>query len=491
MSEIDEYISSAARHDIVPVTLTMPAAGLTPLDAYVKLGAAARHSFLFESVEGGDIARYSFIGSGPASVVRGSGSKVEVLDASGTRHIDIGLYDYLRTRFGTKKVAGREALPPFIGGAIGYMDFDCVEWFEPKLRTGTHLGYAEFMVFDSVVVFDRQERVVWIISIVHRQGKSDAELRREFLAAVKRNRAVRSTLESNNAQGGPPPREGSREPTVRSNLTRPDFERSVSEIKERIHAGECYQVVLSQRFERRTGASPVEIFRALRSINPSPYMFILKTDGRSIIGASPEMLVRCQDSELEYRPIAGTRPRGRDGSEDDALAREMQHDAKEVAEHVMLVDLGRNDLGRVSKFGSVRVDRLMEVERYSHVQHLVSRLSSQLAPGCDRFDALAACFPAGTVSGAPKVRAIEIIRTLEPTPRGVYAGAVGYFDHGGNMDMCIAIRTIVLSGGVAAIQAGAGVVADSVPQAEYQETVNKARAMITAIDIAERVRTNE
>jgi len=256
-------------------------------------------------------------------------------------------------------------------------------------------------------------------------------------------------------------------------------------IKELINAGDCYQVVLSQRLERKTNASPVSIYRALRSINPSPYMFLLQMDGRSIIGASPEMLVRCRERKLEYRPIAGTRPRGRDAAEDDRLAEEMRRDTKEVAEHAMLVDLGRNDLGRAAKYGTVKVERLMEVEKYSHVQHLVSQISAELADGRDRFDALAACFPAGTVSGAPKVRAIEIIRELEPTPRGVYAGTVGYFDYGGNMDTCIAIRTLVLEDGIATIQAGAGIVADSVPEREYQETLDKARVMLKAIEMAE------
>jgi len=303
-------------------------------------------------------------------------------------------------------------------------------------------------------------------------------------AAQRRNAMIRKTLDEGELSL-PAEIDGSSNREIVSNWTQPDFENAVVRIKELINAGECYQVVLSQRFQRHTTASPVSIYRALRSINPSPYMFLLQMDGRSIIGASPEMLVRCRDRNLEYRPIAGTRPRGRDAADDERLAEEMRRDTKEVAEHMMLVDLGRNDLGRVAKYGSVKVDRLREVEKYSHVQHLVSQLSAELAEDRDRFDALAACFPAGTVSGAPKVRAVEIIRELEPTPRGVYAGAVGYFDYGGNMDTCIAIRTLVLEDGVATIQAGAGIVADSVPEREYEETLNKARVMIKAIEMAE------
>jgi anthranilate synthase component 1 len=270
-----------------------------------------------------------------------------------------------------------------------------------------------------------------------------------------------------------------------SNWKREDFESAVSQIKELINAGECYQTVLSQCFTRRTTASAVAIYRAIRSLNPSPYMFLLNFGEKQVIGTSPEMLVRCQGERLEYRPIAGTRKRGATAAEDEILAEEMRRDKKEVAEHMMLVDLGRNDLGRVAEYGSVKVDTLMAVEKYSHVQHLVSSLSAKLKQGLNCFDALAACFPAGTVSGAPKVRSVEIIRGLEPTPRGIYAGAVGYFDYSGNMDTCIAIRTLVLENGVAKIQAGAGIVADSVPELEFEETVNKAQGLLRAVEIAE------
>jgi anthranilate synthase component 1 len=475
MTKVQQFGVSAVE-DIIPVVDTIPADLLTPLAVYLKLAKTGRNSFLLESVEGGvNLARYSFIGVDPRMIVRGDGSCVEVVQSKGTERHECGVYDFLRDHFKGRTFVTDDGLPSFIGGAIGYMGFDCVQWFEPSLKTETETC-AEFMIFDSVVAFDHARQQILIISLVSSDSSNED--------AERRNAEIRKTLEEGELSVPVDvDQSGNRE--IVSNWTQPDFENAVSGIKEMINAGECYQVVVSQRFQRHTTASPVSIYRALRSINPSPYMFLLQIDGRSIIGASPEMLVRCRDRNLEYRPIAGTRPRGRDAVEDERLAEEMRSDSKEVAEHMMLVDLGRNDLGRVAKYGSVKIERLREVEKYSHVQHLVSQLSAELADERDRFDALAACFPAGTVSGAPKVRAVEIIRELEPTPRGVYAGTVGYFDYGGNMDTCIAIRTLVLEKDVATIQAGAGIVADSVPEREYQETLNKARVMIKAIEIAE------
>jgi anthranilate synthase component 1 len=282
--------------------------------------------------------------------------------------------------------------------------------------------------------------------------------------------------------------EGGDDPTVhfQSNWPRHDFEKAVEAVKEHIAAGDCYQAVIAQQFTKPTAASPLSIYRALRATNPSPYMYFLRLGDETIIGASPEMLVRCSDQRLDYRPIAGTRKRGATEAEDWMLAEEMRHDEKEVAEHTMLVDLGRNDLGRVSDYGSVQVEQLMTVERYSHVQHLVSSLRSRLRDDLDRFDALTACFPAGTVTGAPKIRAMQIIEELEPAPRNVYAGAILYVDYANNLDSCIAIRTIDLRNGVATVQAGAGIVADSVPEREFEECINKARAMFRAVELAEK-----
>jgi len=467
---------------LVPVIEKIAADLLTPLAVYLKLAGEGEDSFLLESVEGGEnLARYSFIGVHPRMLTSSTGEETVVTRPGGSTLYRQNAFEFLREQFSATRVESDQYLPAFSGGAIGYFDFDCVESFEPTLKqkiSGTPL--AEFMFFESVIAFDHVRQTIQIITL----SSDESDEFPSLAAAVEKNREIRKKLDSGvfELPVDPLPTGDAK---VVSNFKAHDFENAVRRVIELINAGECYQVVLSQRFERRTNASPVSIYRAIRALNPSPYMFLLQMNGKSVIGASPEMLVRCRDKKLEYRPIAGTRPRGKDAQEDRKLAEEMQRDPKEVAEHMMLVDLGRNDLGRVSEFGSVKVDRLMEVEKYSHVQHLVSQLSAKLRGDKDQIDALGACFPAGTVSGAPKVRAIEIIRELETDPRGIYAGAVGYFDHAGNMDTCIAIRTLVLENGIAKIQAGAGIVADSVPELEYQETVNKARAMIRAIEITE------
>ena len=483
---MDVIVEISITPTVIPVVQTMPADLLTPLAVYLKLSATSANSFLLESVEGGkSLARYSFIGADPEMIVRGSDAAIDLDDKRGRRTEPLGLIPYLRDHFAARNAVTDADLPAFIGGAIGYLGFDCCEWFEPTLKQGKASDDAALMFFSSIVAFDHAKQVIKIISLVFtHEADNDAALEGLFEAANDRNHSIQNILET----GFPtlPKTEPVTSPaTVNSNWERTDFEGAVSTVKELINAGECYQAVLSQCFTRPTNASPVSIYRALRSLNPSPYMFLLQFEDKAIVGASPEMLVRCEGQRLEYRPIAGTRHRGTNQTEDDALAEEMRHDAKEIAEHVMLVDLGRNDLGRVAEYGSVTVDTLMKVEKYSHVQHLVSSLSAKLRDGLDRFDALASCFPAGTVSGAPKVRAIEIIRDLEPTPRGVYAGAVGYFDYAGNMDTCIAIRTMVLAGGVAKIQAGGGIVADSIPALEFEESVNKAKVLLKAIEIAE------
>ncbi len=472
---------------VIPVIDTISADLLTPLGVYLKLSKHSDNSFLLESVEGGEsLARYSFIGADPEMIVTGNASAVTIFDNDGNeRTLDLPMIDFLRRHFTDQIVVCGEELPAFVGGAIGYFGFDCAGWFEPSLRSETADDESDstFMFFRSVIAFDHAKQVVKIISLVFpeegQNGNADAHSR-----AAQRNKSIRNVLENDPVEL-PEPSDETADANVSSNWEQTDFETAVREIKELIRAGECYQVVISQCFSRPTSADPVSIYRAMRSLNPSPYMFLLRMPDHSIIGASPEMLVKCSGRDLEYRPIAGTRPRGKTNDEDIQLAEEMRADQKEVAEHLMLVDLGRNDLGRVAEYGSVRVENLMSVEKYSHVQHLVSYLSAKLRAGLDRFDALGSCFPAGTVSGAPKVRAIEIIKEIEPDPRGVYAGAVGYFDYGGNMDMCIAIRTLVLKDGVAHVQAGAGIVADSVPELEYEETINKARALLKAIELAE------
>lgn len=490
MTDFNAFLEKAKLANVIPVIETLPADLLTPLSVYLKLAEGSSNSYLLESVEGGEsLARYSFIGVEPRMVVSGNEDSVIVGDENGETAINTSMWEYLREHFRKYTVVQDSDMPSFVGGAIGYFGFSCSGWFEPSVKTARvdrdGLPESTFMFFRSIVAFDHAKQTIKIISLVFTDESSGADgLQTLFDKAIATNAAISDILE-NQAVSLPRSNPNIVAGDVRSNWERPEFENAVREIKELIAAGECYQVVISQCFTKPTGASAVSIYRAMRSLNPSPYMFLLQIGDRSIIGASPEMLVRSRGKQLEYRPIAGTRPRGTTDEEDVRLAEEMRVDAKEVAEHQMLVDLGRNDLGRVAAYGSVKVAGLMSVEKYSHVQHLVSYLSAELRDGFDRFDALAACFPAGTVSGAPKVRAIEIIQKLEPTPRGVYAGAVGYIDYAGNLDTCIAIRTLVLENGEAKVQAGAGIVADSVPELEFEETVNKARALLKAIEIAE------
>lgn len=469
---------------VVPVIETMPADLLTPLAVYLKLAGPSETSFLFESVEGGEsLARYSFIGTEPVFTAAGNGELVEIDEGGCKRTVFQPVIDFVRDHFSRNVIAEHEDLPGFSGGAIALLNFEAVNWLEPKLgRISPNVEHdATFIFYRTVIAFDHAKQQIKIVTLVFPDdpiggGSVDA--------AAAKNQEIRRILETT-----PIPSEDRGRPqseqSVSSNFSKQDFEAAVREAKELILAGDVYQVVLSQRFTVRTTSSPIAIYRAMRSLNPSPYMFLVRMNGTAVIGSSPEMLVRCRENRfLEYRPIAGTRPRGRTADEDAKLAAELGEDQKEVAEHMMLVDLGRNDLGRVARYGSVKVADVLSVEKYSHVQHLVSYLAAELRPDRDRFDALASCFPAGTVSGAPKIRAIEVIRELEPDRRGLYSGCVGYFDHSGNMDTCIAIRTLVLRDGVAEVQAGAGIVADSVPEREYEETVNKAAAMLKAVAIA-------
>jgi len=488
----------------VPVVRRVLADLQTPLSAFLRLaGDDARHAFLLESVEGGErVARYSFLGVEPEMIVRGRGDDTLVERKGATETLQgVRATDFLRDYFRRHKLAVRDHLAPFTGGAVGYLAYDAVRWFEPVLDAGARVESDEavLMFFRTVLAFDRVRQQIEISSIVFTEEacESRERLRELYEQAVRRTEAVEGDLLASAPVRGATRRDASRVETTQaqpetatpqfvSNWTREDFERAVETIKEHIAAGDCYQAVLSQRFTTDVAASPLEIYRALRATNPSPYMYFLRLGEESIVGASPEMLVRCRGAQLEYRPIAGTRPRGANEAEDARLGAELRADAKEVAEHLMLVDLGRNDLGRVAAYGSVEVRELMTVERYSHVQHLVTSLHARLTDSADCFDALAACFPAGTVTGAPKVRAMQIIGALEPDRRGLYAGAVLYLDYAGNLDSCIAIRTVRISGGRAEVQAGAGIVADSVPAREYEETINKARAMLRAIELAER-----
>lgn len=488
-ADFREFEDAARGGNVVPVVRRLAADLITPFAAYLRLAANEENSFLLESVEGGEqLARYSFLGAAPEMIARGRGNRTIVEKNGEVETIAKTLPEFLREYFQNKKLANCSDLPPFAGGAVGFFGYAAARWFEPVFTDEEFSGASDdaaLMFFRNLVAFDHAKQQISIVSLVFTEESENLpELYREAIErteeiAEKLERQIASLPFSPVAETFP----------IESNFRRADFENAVGEIKSSILAGDCYQAVLSQKFRKKTAAAPEQIYRALRRLNPSPYMFLLRIGERSIVGASPEMLVRCRSQKLEYRPIAGTRKRGADEAEDQRLAAEMLGDEKEVAEHLMLVDLGRNDLGRVASFGSVKVEKLKSIEKYSHVQHIVSFLSAELDGEKDRFDALAACFPAGTVTGAPKLSAMRIVNRLEPDPRGVYSGAVGYVDYAGNLDTCIAIRTLVLENGVATVQAGAGIVADSVPAAEFEETVNKASGVLRAVEQAEKAQT--
>jgi anthranilate synthase component 1 len=461
--------------NVIPVYKSVIADFLTPVSAFLKLEKDRSHAFLLESIEGGErIARYSFLGGDPFLIKRyRDGQPANFMqDLRSTMN-----------RFRSVKLPN---LPPFTGGAVGYFGYDMVRTIEdiPKSCVDD-LGVddAVLMFYKTVLAFDHLRHQIHIISNLIVEDSSEP-LEIQYKKAIEEIQRIESLLRGPLEM--PPVTRNETDVAVRSNFEKQDYLAAVARAKEYIAAGDIFQVVLAQRFEVDLPTPPFEIYRALRIVNPSPYMYFLKMPDTCIVGSSPEMLVRVREQEIEYRPIAGTLPRGGTDAEDEANAERLSNDEKERAEHIMLVDLGRNDLGRVSQYGTVRVEDLMFIERYSHVMHLVSSLRGQLRDGVDRWDTLMACFPAGTVSGAPKVRAMEIIDELEPTRRGVYAGAVMYADFSNNLDSCIAIRTLVVRGKKGYIQAGGGIVADSVPENEYQETVNKSRALIRAINLAQR-----
>jgi anthranilate synthase component I len=492
-NSFEEFEREAERGNVVPIVRTVSADSQSPIYAFLRIARDAGYAFLLESVEGGELtARYSFLGTEPEMIVRGRGDQTIIEHGGESETRDVSLPDFVSTYFSGRKLARRPGLAPLAGGAVGYFAYAAARWFEPGLppyRADLSFDDAVLMFYRTLLAFDRVHRQIDITSVVFtEEAGSDRTLRELYERAVGETAHIEKLLKEGAASSpaicDPQPRNQDH-PSFASNWTREGFQDAVRRVKEHIAAGDCYQVVLSQRFTKSVTAPPIAVYRALRAINPSPYMYFLRLGNESIVGASPEMLVRCRGPRLDYRPIAGTRPRGATKAEDWRLASEMRSDEKEVAEHMMLVDLGRNDLGRVADYGSVHVEDLMSVESYSHVQHLVSSLRARLRGDLDRFDAFASCFPAGTVTGAPKVRAMEIISQLEPDARGIYAGAMLYADYSDNLDSCIAIRTIVMREGTASVQAGAGIVADSVPEFEYEEIINKAKALFRAIEIAE------
>jgi anthranilate synthase component I len=467
---LEEVKKLKKQGNLVPVYREIKADLETPVSAYLKI-AHGSYSFLLESVEGGErLARYSFLGTEPAMI----------LTTNNGNFTDPLLL--VEKEFQRYRTVPTEGLPRFHGGMVGYLSYEVARYFErvPALvYDPIGLPESKLMLADTLLIFDHLTHKIRVVS----HARLDGDIEKSYGEATQKIDRLVARLDK--PLPIQEPASTNVKSKVSSNLTKAEYEAIVTRMKKYIYDGDIIQGVPSLRLSRRTGASPFAIYRALRSINPSPYMYFLHMDDFHIVGASPELLVRVEDGIVSNHPIAGTRPRGRDNKTDKVLEKELKTDEKERAEHLMLVDLARNDVGRISEPGSVEVTQFMDVERYSHVMHLVSHVQGKLRKGLTQFDALRACFPAGTVSGAPKIRAMEIIAELEPDKRGPYAGAVGYFDFSGNIDTAIAIRTILIKDGVAHVQAGAGIVADSVPAKEYQECLNKMQAMLTAINQAE------
>jgi len=484
----ESFRELAHRGNLIPVYREIIADMETPVSAFQKIDTGD-HSFLFESVEKGNkFARYSFLGASPHLIFKAHGKNITLREGKEERAYTIKgdcLHELERLMAGYRPVAV-DNLPLFSGGAVGYLGFEAVTQFEPTVarakKDDLNVPDAYFFVTDTLLIFDHLERRIKIVANAHVSDPVHADQAYDEAAAkiaeleARLSRAVAGRLLPVFTEVEP------LEPSI--NMTRDQYVKMTEAMQEYIRAGDIFQVVPSQRFEVPFDSSPVDLYRALRLVNPSPYMFILKLGGMTLVGSSPELHVRCEEGKVQIRPIAGTRPRGKTPEEDDRLTAELLADPKERAEHVMLVDLARNDVGRVCKFNSVRLTDFMITERYSHVMHIVSNVEGELTPGHSAYDVMRATFPAGTVSGSPKIRAMQIIADQEPTCRGTYAGAVGYFGFSGNLDSCIAIRTLLLKDGKAYLQAGGGLVADSTPLGEYQESINKAKAGLKALAMA-------
>jgi len=483
-----EFLKLARTHTLVPLYRTLAADLETPVSAFLRLAADESECFLLESVENGEkIGRYTFIGIRPFRKIISRGRSIEITENGKVKRVEGDIFALWKELLSSHKPARLQGLPPFTAGAVGCFAYDVVRQIENLPKTAKDdLGLPDacLMFFHEVLAFDHiRKEILLIVTADVTQQKPD----RAYADALKRLDKLEKRL------AAPLPlikkKKVSGKLKLQSRTRKKDFLKAVETAKEYIAAGDVFQVVLSQRLDVEPGVDPFSIYRALRTVNPSPYLYFLrlslnKPGDTHIAGSSPEVLVRVNQGRIQYRPIAGTRPRGASDEDDRRIADEMIHDEKERAEHVMLVDLGRNDVGRVSEYGSVEVKELMTVERYSHVMHIVSGIEGKLRPELHAVDAFRACFPAGTLSGAPKVRAMEIIEELEPTRRGIYGGSVLYADYSGNLDSCIAIRTLLQQGKQGHIQAGAGIVADSVPEKEFEESINKARAVVRAIEKA-------
>jgi anthranilate synthase component I len=489
--DFDSFCKLAASFRWVPVYRRLLGDSLTPVSAFHKIDAGSS-ACLFESVIGGEkVGRYSFLAADPFLELEASGNRVIVTGSDGRQEFySADPLEELRQRVEAIRPAVLPELPPFTSGAVGYAGYDVVRYSERLAHppaNDRNLPDLAFAFYDHMIVFDHVNKTNVVVAMARLDAwRGDAEA--AYGDAQRRIDEIVARLEAPGRELEPADIDAAGEPNVpyRSNFERADFESAVEKCVEYIRAGDIFQVVISQRLELEIESDPFEIYRTLRVVNPSPFMFYLRTPGVTLVGSSPEIMVRVLNGRVTVRPLAGTRRRGASDAEDRRLAEELLADPKERAEHVMLVDLGRNDVGRVARYRTVELTDVMTIERYSHVMHITSNVTGQLADGRDAFDALRACLPAGTVSGAPKVRAMEIIDEIEPHRRGPYAGAVGYVDFGGNMDTCIALRTLVVQGSKAYVQVGAGIVADSVPASEYQETLNKARGLLKAVEVTER-----
>src|SRR3990170_3583003 len=485
---LEEFKEKARTYNIVPVSRDILADTETPVSAFMKIDTG-KEAFLLESVEGGEKwGRYSFLGTRPRAIIRGKRGTVEILEGKKTTIEEGNPLSVVRNYMKGFRCAPMPSVPRFFGGAIGYLGYDIVRNIEnlPDIaKRDIDIYDLFFILTDTLLVFDNTRHAIKVVcNAFVSEGEDPEKVYRGALLKIDKiiERLKEGRIPAPRASHG----KGAR---VNSNFPKGNFTEAVKRVKRYIEDGDIIQAVISQRFETELDCDPFDIYRALRVTNPSPYMFFLRLGDAVLAGSSPEVLVRVEGEDINLRPIAGTRKRGSDEREDKALEEELLKDPKERAEHLMLVDLGRNDVGRVAKGGTVRVDEFMSVEKYSHVMHIVSNVHGIKREGVDSFDVLGSCFPAGTLTGAPKVRAMEIIEEVEPNKRGVYGGSVGYFGFSGNMDMCITIRTVFINDARIYVQAGAGIVADSDPRKEYEETVNKARGMLEAVDMAREAET--
>ncbi len=489
-----DFINFTKKGNLIPVYQEILGDLETPVSAYLKLAQDSRYTFLLESVEGGEkVSRYSFLAESPELVFKSKDKKAEIITFKGKKEIKKSFLltgsplDEIKKIMSRYKFVEAKGLPRFCGGFLGYIGYDTVRFFEhlpKKPKDDLKIPDVLLSLTKNLIIFDHFDHKIKIVCCVEVDPKSSVT--KKILAYKSAQKTIKKTIAKLQEPVLKPKIKLSKPSPLKvtSTFSESNFKKAIIQAKKKIHSGDIIQTVLSQRFKTTLSTNALNVYRTLRTINPSPYMYLLRFDDLNIAGSSPELLVRCEDGVVETRPIAGTRPRGKDEKQDLALARNLLRDPKERAEHIMLVDLGRNDIGRVCKKGSVQLSEFMNIEYYSHVMHIVSNVKGALAKNKTAFDVIEACFPAGTVSGAPKIRAMEIIDDLEPVSRGPYAGCIGYLSFSGNLDTCITIRTIVIKGKTAYVQAGAGIVADSNPKKEYLETRNKARAQISAIELA-------